>query len=264
MRRAFTLIELLVVIAIIAILAAILFPVFIQAKASAKQTVCLSNTKQIGAAEFLYMGDYDDVWCPDASHNSDPGFVSQTVWIGFDNSGANSGGFYGRVDLPAKKPIHPGLLDSYLKSEGVKKCPAMPSTWQTSYAMNYWSPRFNSAYYSTNPGARDNEYGPGSKDWAVANDGSLYFLAASGSDLEAPSSTLAMWEHNAIAPVCVFLQQYNWFSPPPDDQALKNHFHFLHRDGANVLWADNHATRMVYGRLRRPMFSVRKDIYPSE
>lgn len=61
MKKAFTLIELLVVIAIIAILAAILFPVFAQAKAAAKKTVTLSNIKQTGTATFLYMGDSDDV-----------------------------------------------------------------------------------------------------------------------------------------------------------------------------------------------------------
>ena len=61
MKRAFTLIELLVVIAIIAILAAILFPVFAQAKAAAKKSTCLSNTKQIGVATVLYEGDYDDI-----------------------------------------------------------------------------------------------------------------------------------------------------------------------------------------------------------
>jgi prepilin-type N-terminal cleavage/methylation domain-containing protein/prepilin-type processing-associated H-X9-DG protein len=58
-RRGFTLIELLVVIAIIAILAAILFPVFAQAKAAAKKTACLSNERQLGLAAQMYMTDYD-------------------------------------------------------------------------------------------------------------------------------------------------------------------------------------------------------------
>jgi len=60
MRKAFTLIELLVVIAIIAILAAILFPVFAQAKASAKKTACLSNQRQLGIALTQYISDNDD------------------------------------------------------------------------------------------------------------------------------------------------------------------------------------------------------------
>jgi prepilin-type N-terminal cleavage/methylation domain-containing protein len=62
MKRAFTLIELLVVIAIIAILAAILFPVFAQAKFAAKRTATLSNVKQVTTGAFLYQGDNDDVY----------------------------------------------------------------------------------------------------------------------------------------------------------------------------------------------------------
>lgn len=68
-RTAFTLIELLVVIAIIAILAAILFPVFAQAKVAAKKASDLSNTKQLGVALQIYISDFDDTY-PTANHRA--------------------------------------------------------------------------------------------------------------------------------------------------------------------------------------------------
>ena len=61
-RVGFTLIELLVVIAIIAILAAILFPVFSQARESARKSTCLSNLKQVGLSTTMYVTDYDDTF----------------------------------------------------------------------------------------------------------------------------------------------------------------------------------------------------------
>jgi prepilin-type N-terminal cleavage/methylation domain-containing protein/prepilin-type processing-associated H-X9-DG protein len=63
-RRGFTLIELLVVIAVIAILAAILFPVFAQAREKARQTSCLSNVKQMATALMLYIQDHDEIFPP--------------------------------------------------------------------------------------------------------------------------------------------------------------------------------------------------------
>src|SRR3569832_1533579 len=69
--RAFTLIELLVVIAIIAILAAILFPVFAAAKESAKLTTCLSGIKQLGTAHQMYEADTDDTFISNARDVSD-------------------------------------------------------------------------------------------------------------------------------------------------------------------------------------------------
>ncbi len=78
-KRAFTLIELLVVIAIIAILAAILFPVFAQAKAAAKKTSSLSNVKQLALAALMYNGDSDNVWLVHSYWEGAPGAAWDTA-----------------------------------------------------------------------------------------------------------------------------------------------------------------------------------------
>ena len=103
MRRGFTLIELLVVIAIIAILAAILFPVFAKAREKARQTRCLSNLKQLDLAALSYAQDYDERWV--------------------------------RYRYP--NPYYwPDKLDPYLKNAEILKCPSRP-TVARAYGMNY-------------------------------------------------------------------------------------------------------------------------------
>lgn len=96
-RSAFTLIELLVVIAIIAILAAILFPVFAQAKEAAKQTSTLSNGKQLGTSFAIYTADYDDNYPSSLPWNSAGGverYWSPAFGASFPSGSANPASLY--------------------------------------------------------------------------------------------------------------------------------------------------------------------------
>lgn len=140
---AFTLIELLVVIAIIAVLAAILFPVFAQAKAAGKKATCISNLHQVGLAIAMYRTDFDDTnprhrFCPDRLGDELCTLLSNPVqwtgpreiwWAPFDNSvGPDSPGPY-----PNWKS---GFLQPYNKSEAIFKDPE-DRRWQVGYAMSY-------------------------------------------------------------------------------------------------------------------------------
>jgi len=105
--KAFTLIELLVVIAIIAILAAILFPVFAQAKAAAKRTVSLSNQKQLDLACLMYSGDFDDT------------VVDATAWGATSGAYVYFGGVGGEIPWPL-------LINPYTKNADIFIDPQAP------------------------------------------------------------------------------------------------------------------------------------------
>jgi prepilin-type N-terminal cleavage/methylation domain-containing protein/prepilin-type processing-associated H-X9-DG protein len=115
-RKGFTLIELLVVIAIIAILAAILFPVFAKAREKARQSGCINNLKQMGIAHKMYLDDYDGTFAPN---------------VGYNTLGQASGGVHTWADF----------LASYNKALTTYTC---PSDWHTySYSRNTYEGGYN-------------------------------------------------------------------------------------------------------------------------
>lgn len=140
MKRAFTLIELLVVIAIIAILAAILFPVFAQAKLAAKKTADLSNIKQIGTALAIYLNDNDDQYPAMVSDNVTAGENQHPLWSSSGVLGPytkNTQLFKSPVDsggnvtvpagtlpnnvtsVPSRSYMANGLQDSFVAADGL-------------------------------------------------------------------------------------------------------------------------------------------------
>ena len=126
MRKAFTLIELLVVIAIIAILAAILFPVFAQAKEAAKKTAALSNVKQTGTSFAIYLSDSDDTFPLGYRFTNGVGWrwnfnVSTPLgWMG-------TGYAQGQAARMAQDASHwSNVLQPYSKSYGLLEGPGLP------------------------------------------------------------------------------------------------------------------------------------------
>ena len=121
---AFTLIELLVVIAIISILAAILFPVFAQAREKARQSACLSNEKQMGLALMAYAQDFDERFPPAHGERLPIGYDNWVSWLSYSTQNITP------------KQVVPGLLDAYLKSRDVQKCPDGPDKAEITYMLN--------------------------------------------------------------------------------------------------------------------------------
>lgn len=217
-QSAFTLIELLVVIAIIAILAAILFPVFAQARESARQTVCSSNVRQIGMGVQMYVTDYDETYPIFYAYNTEDPITGARAWAGY--------------------PLHKGvelLILPYEKNKQIFKCPddqggpalsdptyGCPglTTYQSCYGSSY---RFDIGSFSV-----------------VANESSQNnFLFPTttivvDSMFELPSQTRMMRD-----------EMMPWFGTDVKYGYLPTYYKQWHSRGGGIVYADGHSKFVV-------------------
>jgi prepilin-type N-terminal cleavage/methylation domain-containing protein/prepilin-type processing-associated H-X9-DG protein len=236
-KKGFTLIELLVVIAIIAILAAILFPVFAQARDKARAASCLSNTKQQALAWYMYAQDYDETSVP----------LYYGEW----------GDCYPNCPKTGHWPWMKQLIP-YVKNKALYTCPSLPSAHWDALLGAYgpgWEYEFPSVIgYGLNrlmcgppknPAINDVDYATG-----IA-------LAA----ITAPASKITIAETRYYPPEHPW-HNPNWgwyFSWPPYPEghprfAAWGHFSKLliskrHQDGNNVCLADGHAKYFRWDRI---------------
>lgn len=216
--RGFTLIELLVVIAIIAILAAILFPVFAQAREKARQTACMSNLRQIGLGMLQYMQDNDE----------------QYVLEGYGTSGGCWDSWDG-ASCPPTYVTDPtqGFLQPYMKNTPVESCPsAVGINWDydnVGYGLNVYA-----LYYPHYLGNVQNPAQLAGYTGATITE----------AQVQSPTSTI-------LAGDCAFMAYF--YNPPvlylygalyPPSEVKVPTSHGLHQTRSDILWFDGHVKAM--------------------
>jgi prepilin-type N-terminal cleavage/methylation domain-containing protein/prepilin-type processing-associated H-X9-DG protein len=207
-RRAFTLIELLVVIAIVAILAAILFPVFAKAREAARQSSCASNLRQLGTALMMYVQDNEGGF--PLHYTSPPSYTSGGYWFGTLNGGV--------VDKTG------GMLYPYTKNHQIQLCPSFGGRFAYSGATGGYG--YNWIYLASNPATFN--YG----DYAVYE-----------AQITRPAECIAFADaatYRTTAPAGV----YETFSVAPPSSSLGfgdfPNAHFRHNGGCNAVFVDGH------------------------
>ncbi len=215
-RNGFTLIELLVVIAIIAILAAILFPVFARARDRARQATCSSNMRQIGLAIMMYLQDYDET------------FPGEMNFLVSGDSGTRGRGWY-------------DVMAPYTTNEEISVCPTgwyeltrsgMPNPtgfWGRSFRGSYAAPAQDSTNRTTLGAFRPiwaNYYPPGIPLATIVN----------------PSGTVMLFESTHIAGqnIVSYGRNNDGTLRTMDDQGRRGRQHFRHNGMMNVLFGDGH------------------------
>ena len=231
-RRGFTLIELLVVIAIIAILAAILFPVFAKAREKARAISCLSNMKQQALAFHMYATDYDE-YMPmcQAAWPAPDGFGAG--WATDPPGGGNWGGYW-----------YPLACMPYMRNEQIFACPSMSGVYLMHPAeFESWMTGIFEGYGYYMPLHQIANYRVLGKDSRIAYDiGGAYNGRKNLSEIDCPSQTWVTFERHA------------WSSSNPvgwggyynegDFNALlplEPQCFLIHNDGMNTVYCDGHA-----------------------
>lgn len=230
-KRAFTLIELLVVIAIIAILAAILFPVFARARENARRSSCQSNLKQLSLAWMQYTQDYDEGAVPSYRNlgaSAADGFLS---WHGS-----------GVYDVPASFRSDNSPLWPYMKNASFTGCPSLSLSGTLSGGYGPTDYGYNIGYIGGLGGVFN-----GMRLSPAFIAGKMTETPIKIAKIEAPTETVlfadSAWNQSGVA-------RYPWLFAPSapgtgtGNNPLVNYTHARHLDTANVAFVDGHVKAM--------------------